>query len=527
MQALGERIREKLFKICEDIKKDKIPPIQYPERPKNDEYGELFTDIAFKLAPIMKKSPNVIAEEIKKELQEFNPSVVNGFINFKIPPEISIDFLFNFTKPKNFEGQKILSEFVSANPTGPLHIGHGRIAAVGDAVSRMLEFCGGEVVREFYINDAGEQIEKLGQTIKGTGEEYKGEYTEKIKKILQDEIKNSDAFSLGFKASRIILEDIKKTLERFRVKFENFVSEKEISEKYIREALKIIKPYTYEQDSAIFLKTTLFGDDKDRVVIKRDGKPTYFGNDCAYHLYKTKRGFDILFQVWGADHHGYIKRIESFLNIAGFKGKFVVKLVQMVLLLKDGKTVQMSKREGTFITLDELIEEVGEDAARFIYLTKNSDTQLEFDIDLAKRKTMENPVFYVQYAHARISSVFEEAKTRKLISGYEKWKDNLKEKIKAKNFDEDFEFEEEERHILGLCCVFYDEVITACDLFEPSRLTSFLMSLTASFHSFYQKKKILTEDEKTRFKRFLVCEMTKKTIKTGLDLLGVSAPDKM
>lgn len=294
-KTLGESIKSRIEHLIKD--KFKIhEQVPNPEFPKNLDYGELFTDIAFKLAPLLKMPPNKIAQEISTELQDFGAEVKGGFINFKIPVSKSLEFL-GIEKLDLLSGKKILCEYVSANPTGPLHIGHGRIAAVGDSISRILKFCGADVVREFYINDAGEQIEKIGLAILGKSQEYKGEYTESVKRKIQ-EMNLSDSESIGFAASRIILEDIKKTLARFGLEFDSWVSEKEISSKYSKKAMELMEKYLYYQEGALFLRTTMFGDDKDRVVIKSDGKPTYFGNDCAYHLFKVERNFDELVQVW-------------------------------------------------------------------------------------------------------------------------------------------------------------------------------------------------------------------------------------
>ncbi len=532
----GEEIKQKLASLF----------VPLPERPKKEGVGELATDIAFKLAPVFKEPPEKIANELAQNLSDFNPEVIKGFVNLKIPVRKSVEFLLSFRKPDVFHGKKILVEFVSANPTGPLHIGHGRIAAVGNALSNILEFCGGKVEREFYINDAGEQVEKLGKTIIGEGEEYKADYIEKLKEELKksdmqnpDEGKNNTEhqgtnnteYEVGFRASRIVLEWIKKTLDEFGVRFDRFVSEREVSAQFFDEAIRVMKEngdYLYKKDGAWFFRTTAFGDDKDRVVIKSDGKPTYFGNDCAYHLYKLKRGYDMLVEVWGADHHGYIKRISAFLKKAGFKGEFIVKLVQMVNIIKDGRPVQMSKREGTFITLDELIKEVGTDATKFIYLTRNSDTHLDFDIDLAKKKSMENPVYYVQYTHARICSIFKEAEKKSLLSGYMRWKENIprrmKETVKLLLLS-DFE---EERELLALSSIFFDEVLISAGLKEPSRITSFLLSLASAYHSFYQKKRVLVpDDDEVRNFRLFVSEVVRDTVKRGLSLLGVSAPERM
>ncbi len=496
--------------------------VPVPEKPKNLQYGELCSDVPFKLSRHLQKPPEKIACELAERLQWLNPEPIGGFVNFKIPVKVSAKFLSRFQTLDILCGKRVLCEFLSANPTGPLHVGHGRIAAVGNAIANIFKFCGAEVDREFYINDAGEQIEKLGMSICGEGDQYKGEYINEIREILKNKaggykFAEKDFSNIGFMASQIILEHIiKRTIDRFGIYFDSFVSEREM-QKYLRESLEIVKPYTYEQGGALFLKTTDFGDDKDRVLIKSNGDPTYFLNDCAYHLFKLKRGYDILVEVWGADHHGYVKRIETFLRLAKFSGEFKVRLVQMVNLIKDGKPIQMSKREGTYITLDELIDEVGVDAAKFIYLTKSVDTHLDFDVDLAKKKTTENPVYYVQYTHARVCSLFKEAELRNLLEGYEEWKKQ----------DPWSGFEEDERKILGLCSIFPDEVIKAYNLIEPSVITSYLIDLASEYHSFYQRKRILVEDARVRFSRLFVSEVVRKTVRSGLELLGVSAPEKM
>ncbi len=531
--TIGEELFNRIKEFVDEKKREfsGIPldfTLNMPEVPRDASFGELFTDIPFKLAPYLKKKPEEVAEELAKYTEDFGAEPTKGFVNYKIPVERSIPILLKYRGPNIMRGKRVLCEFVSANPTGPLHIGHGRIAAVGNAIANIIEFCGGEVEREFYINDAGEQIEKLGISILGYGEEYKGEYTDKIRKILESKglegLKlKGDAFSfyeIGFRASLIILEDIKETLRRFGISFDRFVSEREISQKYLQEAKNAVADFLYEKEGAIFMRTTDFGDEKDRVFIKSDGKPTYFGNDCAYHLHKVKRGYDILVEVWGADHHGYVKRIEAFLKAVGFKGEFKVKLTQMVNLIKDGKPVQMSKREGIFISLDELIDEVSPDAAKFIYLTRNCDSHLDFDLDLARKKSMDNPVYYVQYTHARICSLFREAQKGK-IEGYERWKRKLIEDGGGIKVDE------QERSILGLCAAFSDQVITSCKLYEPSKITSFLLTLASKYHSFYQRKRVLVDDEDVRFVRLFVSDVVRDTVRRGLSILGVSAPERM
>ncbi len=514
MKTLGETIKEVIQNLLTDRFKVRVI-VPVPEIPKNLEYGELFTDVAFKLASSLKTSPNVLAEELSCELKDFGAQAVNGFINFKIPVSKSIRFV-NLNELDFLRGKKVLCEFVSANPTGPLHIGHGRIAAVGGAISKILKFCGAEVVNEFYINDAGEQIEKLGLALIGKSEEYKGKYTESLRERIKFD-PNQDPASIGFAASQIIIEDIRKTLKNFRLNFDSWVSEREIASKYSKKALELLKDYIYREGDAYFLRTTLFGDDKDRVIVKSDGKPTYFGNDCAYHLYKVERNFDELVQVWGADHHGYINRIMAALKIFGFKNKFVVKLVQMVNLIRDGKPVQMSKREGTFITLQELIDEVGVDSAKFIYLTRTADSHLDFDVDLAKKKNMENPVYYVQYAHARTSSLFREARSKGFYDGYNEWKYDMGR----------FIFEEKERRLLALSAVLYDVIYTSAKMYEPAVITSFLMSLAKEFHSYYQSQRILVQEKDVRFSRLYTCEVVQRAIRICLDILGVEAPEKM
>ncbi|MEK7238815.1 MAG: arginine--tRNA ligase, partial [Nitrospirota bacterium] len=363
-----------------------------------------------------------------------------GFINFTFKKEYFYKNLEKLLEEEHSslrtnigQGRKAQVEFVSANPTGPLHIGHGRGSAVGNALSNLLQAGGFDVQREYYINDAGLQVKLLGQSVYAKYQQelgnnipfpedgYKGDYIESISqeiiksagsKYLNQPFEECGDFFTNY-AYKMMLADIAKDLKDFGIAFDRWQSEKELYEKgKVEDSLKTLsdKNFLYEKDGAMWFASTRYGDDKDRVVVKKDGEYTYFASDIAYHKDKLDRGFDTIINIWGADHHGYIPRIKSVLEAFGLqKEKFKVILIQMVTLLRHGAPVQMSKRAGEFITLREVIDEVGADTAKFIFLTRRADSHLEFDIEVAKEQTAENPVFYVQYAFARISSIFRQA----------------------------------------------------------------------------------------------------------------------
>ncbi len=435
------------------------------------------------------------------------------------------------------KGKKIQIEFVSANPTGPLHIGHGRGAAVGNALCNILKAAGFEVEREFYINDAGLQVRLLGESVFATYQHilgndvpfpedgYKGDYIESVAREIVKRVDNKylnktfhecREFFTNYSCKKM-LANIAKDLKDFGIVFDRWQSEKELYEKgKVQDALHTLneKGFLYEKDGAQWFRSSEFEDDKDRVVIKQDGEYTYFASDISYHNYKLDRGFDIIIDIWGADHHGYIPRMKSVLEAFGLsEEKFKVILIQMVTLLRHGEPVQMSKRTGEFITLREVIDEVGADIAKFIFLTRRADSHLEFDIDIAKEKSSENPVFYIQYAFARISSLFCQA-AEKRVTG-----------IKEINFSI---LKEDEELSLMKKLLLYPMVFEGAALsYEPHRITYYLQELAGVFHAYYYKHRIISDDTELTIARLFLCKGVQMVLEEGLKILGVSAPERM
>ncbi|HIJ59425.1 MAG TPA: arginine--tRNA ligase [Nitrospirae bacterium] len=528
------------------------------EIPRDESYGDLSTPIAMRLAKTLKKPPKIIAEEIKKNIYENYPHIFEkievagqGFVNFKFKEEFLLEELIkiiaNHRDYLNFDigkGKKVLLEFVSANPTGPLHLGHGRGAAVGMALCNIMEAGGYKVFKEYYINDAGVQIKKLGHSVYARYRQklcderdypfpedgYRGDYIEEI--VLNNELSSllkeynlcKDTFEeisslVNNLSCQLMLKDIKKDLADMNVHFDTWKSEKELYDKgMVQEAIEHLrdKGLIYEKDSALWFKSTVYGDDKDRVVLKSNGEYTYFASDIAYHKYKLDRGFEEIIDIWGADHHGYIPRISSALQALGLHSEnFNVLLIQMVTLLRDGKPVQMSKRAGEFITLREIIDEIGPDTTKFLFLFRRHDTPLEIDIEKAKEQSADNPVYYVQYAHARISSIIEKAENLGVKLDIQK--------IKPSNF----RLNEDElrivKKILSYPMLFKSTVKTR----EPHRIAFYLYELAGLFHPYYHKYRVITEDRDITLSRLALCICAKIIFKEGLTLLGVSAPDKM
>jgi arginyl-tRNA synthetase len=441
--------------------------------------------------------------------------------------------------PDTGNGKKVLIEFVSANPTGPLHIGHGRGAAVGDVLANILEKTGYTVVKEYYINDAGKQIRTLGEStylrwkeLQGEAVEYpkdcyQGDYVKDLARYLLDNkvdipADEEQAISVmaQFSGSEI-LKGIQKDLEDFGVFFDNYYNESELFKKgVVNDTLDLLKKkgYAYEKDGALWFTTSKFEKDEDRVLIKSGGEKTYFTSDIAYHMDKFNRSFDVLIDIWGSDHHGYIPRLKASIQALGRdKESFRAILIQFVTLLKDGKPVGMSTRSGEFTTLQEVVNEVGKDAARFFFLTRKSDSHLEFDLDLAKKSSNENPVFYVQYAHARIASIFRNAKETGIDTGKESLN---KADINLLTLNEEVNLI---KGILG----FYQVLEGSAKSLEPHRITFYLIDLVGRFHSYYNKTRVLGNEKELTLARLWLLHMLKTVIKNSLDILGVSAPEKM
>ncbi|MBF0591885.1 MAG: arginine--tRNA ligase, partial [Nitrospirae bacterium] len=439
------------------------------------------------------------------------------------------------------QGRRVLIEFVSANPTGPLHVGHGRGAALGNALSNLLQSAGYAVDREFYINDAGRQVRLLGQSVFAAyntllgnpypfpEEGYRGELVEQV----AAEIASSDGNRYAGAefddcAQRFIdysykrmLKEIEEALEAFGVRFDNWQSERVLFDSgMVKGGIDRLRNmgYVYDKDGAVWFKSSELGDEKDRVIIKQDGQYTYFASDMAYHVMKIRRGYDELINIWGADHHGYIPRVKAVLRAEGLQeSRLTVLLVQMVSLLRDGKPVQMSKRAGEFITLKDVIGEIGSDTTKFIFMTRRSDSHLEFDLEAAKKQSSENPVFYVQYAYARINSVFKKHQTDALSLFIERV-----DSLDLSCLDTD-----EELQIIKKLVLYPMTFQSAVKNREPHRITFYLQELAAMFHPYYNKHRILTDDNTLTNARLLMCACISIVLKEGLRILGLSAPEWM
>lgn len=523
------------------------------EEPKADAHGDLSTNFALVNAKSQKTAPRKIAETLVRHIPSDHPVIEKteiagpGFINFFIRPQAWLPVLAEiFKKDRRFgfsdlgKGEKIQVEFVSANPTGPLHVGHGRGAIVGDSLASLLAACGYDVQKEYYINDAGRQIETLGlsvllrfqqrkgQTVEFPEDCYQGDYVLEIAKDLEAEkgdwiltLPRSDAvaFCARFAADRMLVQ-IRNVLDSLGITFDSWYSEQALVDAgKVESAIRKFRDMgvIYEKDGALWFTTQAFGDEKDRVVVRANGQTTYFASDIAYHQDKLDRGFDRIIDVWGADHHGYIPRIRAAITASGRNERqFVVILTQLVNLLRNGVPVSMGKRSGQFVTLKEVIDEVGKDAARFIFLTRHYESPLDFDLEVAKQQTSDNPVYYVQYVHARISSIIKKARED--------------HGIVAVAFDPEAAGrlrEPEEIQLIKHLARYPETLISAAEFMEPHRIAFYLMETAADFHAYYNKHRVLTEDPMLTAGRLILISAVQKIIRNGLTLLGVSAPETM
>lgn len=528
------------------------------EIPREKSFGDLSTPIAMILAKKLKNPPRKIAEdivslikseEIATEIFENIDIAGPGFINFTFTKKFLCNELKIMGKKKEAffkedigKGKRVQIEFVSANPTGPLHLGHGRGAALGAALSNLLTEAGYNVEREYYINDAGKQVKLLGLSVFAKYKQllgidypfpddgYRGDYIEDIAKEFKENLQNSASSSqtkdedildkITDFAYKKMLNEIKKDLKDFDVYLDSWQSEKELYQTAaVEDAINDLKKrgYIYERDGATWFKSTKFGDDKDRVLIKSNKEYTYFASDIAYHRKKVEKGYDEIIDIWGADHHGYIPRIQAVIQALGYnKENLKVLLVQMVTLLRGGKPVQMSKRAGEFITLREVIDEIGPDTTKFLFLTRRSDSHLEVDIEVAKAQSHENPVFYVQYAYARINSIFEKAMAQKLEASSQDLVD----------FNCEL-FNNEEMQIIKKLLLYPMILKNAALAHEPHRITFYLQELAGMFHPYYQKYRIISEDNDLTKARLAMCEAIRIVLRHGLKILGVKAPERM
>lgn len=519
------------------------------ETPKQKEYGDYATAIALQIAQKNKKPPRVVAEKISENIEK-SPFVKKieiagpGFINFFLNDEALWETLrlirkdvddFVKISPKR---KKIQIEFGSINPTGPMHIAHARGVTIGDSLANLFKRIGWNTEKEFYINDAGNQIDLLGESLYARymqllgydyqvpEEGYHGYYLIELAKELlnqkaqiesMDEVEKKKFFK-EYALSKM-LEDIKTTLLNFGVEYDVWFSERTLHENgQVKEVLEILRQngYAYEKDGALWFSSTKFGDEKDRVLIKSDGKATYFLADIAYHLNKIQRGFDWIIDVWGADHHGHVTRLKGAIQALGYpKDILEIILVQMVRLMRGNEEIKMSKRTGDFITLKEVQEEVGKDPIRFFFLLRSPESQLDFDIDLAKKQSVENPVYYVQYAHARCCSILKNAETK----GY-----NLADLDKA---DLSLLKEEKEKDLILNLLRYPERLEDITRTLEIHQLPFYLLNLSTLFHGYYDSYKVISEDKELTLARLVLVDCVRIIIKDALNILGVSAPEKM
>lgn len=541
---LKEQIKEMIKSALNELFIKFDPENIVVEVPKKREQGDFSTNIAMQLTKVLKDNPRNIAEKIVEVLSKNTNEIKTieiagpGFINIYLNDEYVFSGISNVIKQgenygSSFIGkkEKIDIEFVSANPTGILHLGTARGAAYGSNLANIMSFAGYDVTKEYYINDAGNQIINLGVSLKerykglcGLEENmpedgYYGSEIIDIAKTIFDKYGNSklDEDLEFFKKVAVdyLLNIIKTDLSNFGVTFDVWTSEKSIRAKgRIEESLKILdeKGLVYKKDNATWLKTTVYGDDKDRVLIKTDGSYTYLVPDIAYHLDKFDRGFDYLVDVFGADHHSYVSRLKASIEALGYdKDKLEVRLLQMVRLLRDGEIVKMSKRTGGNITISELVGEIGKDAARYFFATRSLDGQMDFDINLALKKSSENPFFYVGYANARICSILKDAKEKNIDICTD-----IKEAIDI-----------DSKALLLKVYEFTEVLASAALKKEPHLITNYVYELASMFHNYYGKHKILTDDIKMSEKRLGLIKTVGITITNALRLIGVKAPEKM
>ncbi|AZK45476.1 arginine--tRNA ligase [Paenibacillus lentus] len=531
--------------------RDEVPAIVL-EVPKDKAHGDLATNAAMQLTRIAKRNPRQIAEEILKHIDYEQAGVERaeiagpGFINFFLSKSYLYPVLEQiYTQGENYgrvklgEGKKVQVEFVSANPTGSLHLGHARGAAVGDALCNVLDYAGYEVTREYYINDAGNQVanlvksiearylQELGQDVEMPEDGYHGEdikgfakelVAEKGDALLSLPPEEREAFLRKYGLEKE-LDKIKRDLNRFRVGFDVWFSETSLYvdgqvEKSLEELRS--KGQTYELEGATWLKSTEYGDDKDRVLVKNDGTYTYLTPDIAYHRNKYDRGFDRMINIWGADHHGYIPRVKAAMQALGNDpDKLTVLIAQMVSLFQDGEKVKMSKRTGKAVTMVDLMDEVGVDAIRYFFTMRSMDSHLDFDMDLAISTSNENPVYYVQYAHARICSIFRQAEEQGIeIPAIQD--------VKLSKLTAEHEFD-----LLRKLGELPEEIGLAAENFAPHRLVRYLYELAALFHSYYKAERVITEDAEQTAARLALLGAVRTVLANVLKLIGVSAPERM
>ncbi|MCD9022403.1 arginine--tRNA ligase [Cohnella silvisoli] len=549
--AVKEALADAVMEAGLITSKDELPTITL-EVPKDKTHGDLATNLAMQLTKIAKKNPRQIAEAIIEKLGTGRASIQSaeiagpGFINFKLDKSYLYPIIgevltqgSQYGEVQAGQGKKVQVEFVSANPTGSLHLGHARGAAVGDALCNVLSTAGYKVTREYYINDAGNQVnnlaksiearyrQTLGQTVEMPEDGYHGEdivgFAQELAEQEGDRLLSlSDDERFDFFRTYGLekeLAKIKRDLARFGVQFDEWYSESSLYENdqvtVVLDALKA-QGHVYELDGAVWLSSTTFGDDKDRVLVKNDGSYTYLTPDAAYHMGKYARGYDQMINIWGADHHGYIPRMKAAMAALGNDpDKLTVLIAQMVSLFQNGEKVKMSKRTGKAVTMEDLMDEVGVDAIRYFFTMRSMDSHLDFDMDLAVSKSNENPVFYVQYAHARICSIFRQAEEQGIA--VLPWQEAA---ISRLNTEQEFD-------LLRKIGELPETIAEAARIYAPHTIIRYVYELASQFHSYYKAERVITEDMEQSQARLQLLAALKVTLANTLALVGVSAPDKM
>ena len=548
------------------LKLDGLPPLFF-EVPRDAAFGDLASTVALGLARSERKAPQAIAKVIIDHIEDPDGLLAGieiagpGYLNFRFSPRFWQECLAeterpDYGRPALGGGRRVLVEFVSANPTGPLHVGHGRGAVLGDVVARLLSAAGYAVEREYYVNDTGKQIATLARSayarlLQACGEDvalpedgYPGEYLRDLMLEHRDALLKEVAAALGRpvpdpaaqvallreagevaldisgeRAAEWLLAQIKDDMDRLAVRVDHFVSERALhAEGVVKSSLEALEQRgkVFDADGARWFRSTDYGDDKDRVLQRSGGELTYFAADIGYHIAKLQRGFDQLINIWGADHHGHIKRVAAAIEaLGGDPSKLHVLIVQIVRLTRGGEQVRMGKRSGEFVTLREVVDEVGPDATRFFFLMRKSDSQLEFDLDLAAKQSSENPVFYVQYAHARICTLFKKAADEGLVTA------------DAASAHLDKLGEPEEQDVVKLLAQFPDVVEDATRELEPHRIVFHLIELAGAFHRFYNRHRIMGVEPALGQARLYLAGAVRRVLRNGLDLLGVRAPEAM
>ena len=557
--SVQSKVATAILKALELANNDGSLPIDVPsqlilERPKNRDHGDYATSIALSLAKSASMQPGVIAKVIVEKLSANNLLVPAGISKVEIAGPGFINIILEsasqavvvgeilsagnkFGRSNLLAGKKVNLEFVSANPTGPLHLGHTRWAAVGDSLGRVLSAAGAEVSREFYINDRGNQMELFGASLRSAALNqprpeagYHGEYIEELaNEIVKNnpkitQLPESESISAFTEAGyKLQIQDQKSVLDKFGTHFDTWFSERTLYDNnFFNHSLEKLKAkgHVFQSEGATWLRTTDFGDDKDRVMIKSDGSFAYFASDTAYYVSKRERGFNLCIYMLGADHHGYVGRIKAIAACAGDDPEKDVEILigQMVKIMEGGSELKLSKRAGTIITLAELVEKVGTDAARYTLIRFPTDTPMIMDVDLLKKNTNENPVYYVQYAHARICAVLRNAKEIGIKYGADVYLPELLN-------------HERERELIGLLAQYPKVVATAAELRQPHRIARYIEELAGQYHRFYNDCRVLPLGEEKitdlNSARATLSQATAQVISNGLDLLGVNAPEKM